>query len=386
MSTNCDPQELFIRKGNKGKSSCKQCKQPINDTAPRVSPNQYGFPFFHPRCAVEWFSKYGKKEFNCCVAHPKVPLYYRRNLTYTFQEMGYKVDVLDVHRSTWKLRVIFGDVTADDSDHDEEIEVMKPRSVHEVVADKVRKAEEEGGIIGLLSDSEDEEDSSNRGRGDKICSAIDAPHPPPPCGGCGGCLACEPIIRIGGAMVVDSVLRPELFLSQPPINISSGVNFAGVEEFGQEAESTFFSKDLATLSPSTVAPQTQTRTPFKSDLSKLPNNDAVLGTPGNAIELSSDEEVDKTSSTAITTTKKRKDSEGGVRSTPDSPSKKTRGGSNKITYFDVSFQEKELAKDLGAKWDPKARCWYMPAHCDEEMMTQMRRKFHLKEDKFLQRL
>ena len=34
------------------------------------------------------------------------------------------------------------------------------------------------------------------------------------------------------------------------------------------------------------------------------------------------------------------------------------------TYLNVSYAEKDAAKALGAKWDPKKKQWYVPANID----------------------
>lgn len=31
-----------------------------------------------------------------------------------------------------------------------------------------------------------------------------------------------------------------------------------------------------------------------------------------------------------------------------------------VTYLQVPYKEKEIAKDLGAKWDPQERLWFIP--------------------------
>lgn len=31
-----------------------------------------------------------------------------------------------------------------------------------------------------------------------------------------------------------------------------------------------------------------------------------------------------------------------------------------VTYLKVPYSEKESAKDLGAKWDPNEKLWYVP--------------------------
>jgi hypothetical protein len=41
-----------------------------------------------------------------------------------------------------------------------------------------------------------------------------------------------------------------------------------------------------------------------------------------------------------------------------------RGGAQTATYLRVSFREKDEAKALGARWDPKRRSWYVPAGAD----------------------
>jgi hypothetical protein len=34
------------------------------------------------------------------------------------------------------------------------------------------------------------------------------------------------------------------------------------------------------------------------------------------------------------------------------------------TYLNVSYVEKDIAKKLGARWDPAAKKWYVPAGVD----------------------
>lgn len=42
--------------------------------------------------------------------------------------------------------------------------------------------------------------------------------------------------------------------------------------------------------------------------------------------------------------------------------------------LNVPFEEKDEAKDLGARWDPTARCWYVPAGLDPSPFARWRER------------
>ena len=44
----------------------------------------------------------------------------------------------------------------------------------------------------------------------------------------------------------------------------------------------------------------------------------------------------------------------------------------KRVFLAVPFAEKDQAKALGAKWDKRARCWYVPAGADPEPFARWR--------------
>lgn len=45
------------------------------------------------------------------------------------------------------------------------------------------------------------------------------------------------------------------------------------------------------------------------------------------------------------------------------------------TYIDVSFEEKDEAKDLGARWDRLERRWFIPPHIPEDNFGEFSRWF-----------
>jgi hypothetical protein len=60
---------------------------------------------------------------------------------------------------------------------------------------------------------------------------------------------------------------------------------------------------------------------------------------------------------------------------PDTPvgatGKQAGSGKSKAKLFlDVPFSEKDDAKALGARWDPKARRWYVPDGIDAQLFSR----------------
>ena len=43
---------------------------------------------------------------------------------------------------------------------------------------------------------------------------------------------------------------------------------------------------------------------------------------------------------------------------------------NNLTYISVPFPEKDHAKSLGAKWDPKEKSWYIPQGVSKQKFTR----------------
>jgi len=48
----------------------------------------------------------------------------------------------------------------------------------------------------------------------------------------------------------------------------------------------------------------------------------------------------------------------------DAPAPRPAQSGRAVTVLNVPFAEKEEAKQLGARWDPKRRKWYVPAGVD----------------------
>jgi|EP00966_Prymnesium_polylepis_P330804 hypothetical protein len=52
--------------------------------------------------------------------------------------------------------------------------------------------------------------------------------------------------------------------------------------------------------------------------------------------------------------------------------------SDSITWLEVPFHEKDLAKGLGARWDPRRIRWYAPANTNlENLRPWLRRRIYL---------
>ena len=371
--------DLIICTGNKGKSKCKACLTDISDRAPRVctvtqakTRNGFSDPgwdaaYLCAKCIQNHYQAGGYTGATIRYTST-VPKVYHKNCHSVLSTLGTvavgnsaQFDLSNQGHKYDNLECFIVQFSENSDLDDDEIEVEPTRNVHEVIGDKFAAAQAGGNIESVESSSDEEED-------DEIEVLPLPPSTAAPTMATMATMATAPAVPLP---IIPLPPPPKKQLTSPLPPKPNDNNVIDLLSDSEEEEEEFMTTTTTTRittkkiggAETTSTTTTTTKIVKGQNLTPPASPNKRKGPPIKAPGFKSDP-------------------------TPPpspSPAKKTKVAGrqlNEMTYYDVSFNNKEHAKSLGCWWDNDARAWYIrPGNPNQnkkmrETYNQKSKQFH----------